>query len=265
MSFHERQALLAARHRGPRGQAPSVGVANETPGVRRRRWRSPGSSREWVRSLAGAVLLFAALRGFLVQVYGIQSGSMQPTLMVGDFVVVNRTVFGAPLPFTPRTLPPFRDPHAGEVVVYRPAGYDPPRDHIKRIIGVPGDTVEMVAGRVYRNGRELHEPYAVRTDAEDLPLPREGPYNFQWQREALTHGVHARPYAPTRDQWGPLVVPAGRYLMLGDYRNGSVDSRHTGFVPRNEILGKVLVVHWSAGAPHKGGSRVRWGRIGTWP
>lgn len=219
----------------------------------------PGA-REWVRAVAWAVLLFAVLRGLVVQVYGIQSGSMQPTLAVGDYVVVNNTIFGAGLPFTSRKLPALRQPRIGDVVVYRPAGYVPARDHIKRIIGEPGDTVQMVGGVVYRNGTKLDEPYARRTDAPDVPLPAEGPYNFQWQRAALAGAAGPVGYAPTRDGWGSLVVPGGHYLMLGDDRNGSVDSRHTGFVPRGEIRGKVLAVHWSSGP---GG--VRWNRIGTRP
>lgn len=268
MSLKEGQALIDAPEtvHTAGADAPSAGGTNEAPAAPRRRWRLRGRVGEWAGSLAGAILLFAVLRGLVVQVYGIQSGSMQPTLQGGDFVVVNHTLFGAPLPFTARTLPALREPRAGDVVVYRPAGYDPPRDQIKRIIGAPGDTVQMVGGRVYRNGRPLDEPYAERTDAEDVPLPAEGPYNFHWQREALTQAARGGEYAPTRDNWGPLVVKTGTYLMLGDQRNGSVDSRHTGFVPRSEIRGKVLLVHWSYGPGGEGSaSGVRWNRIGTRP
>lgn len=268
MSWNEDQALIDAPeavHTAGADPASRSGT-NEAPAAPRRRWRSRGHVGEWAGSLAGAILLFAVLRGLVVQVYGIQSGSMQPTLQGGDFVVVNHTLFGAPLPFTARTLPALREPRVGDVVVYRPAGYDPPRDQIKRIIGAPGDTVQMVAGRVYRNGHPLDEPYVERTDAEDVPLPAEGPYNFHWQRGALTQAARGAEYAPTRDNWGPLVVTTGTYLMLGDQRNGSVDSRHTGFVPRGEIQGKVLLVHWSYGPRGEGNaSGVRWNRIGTRP
>jgi signal peptidase I len=242
------QAAQPDRGIGARVEAPPAGEK-----------RRPGVG-EWLRAVGWAVLLFAVLRGLVVQVYGIQSGSMQPTLMVGDYVVVNNTVFGADLPFTSRRLPALRQPRAGDVVVYRPAGYQPARDHIKRIIGAPGDTVQMVGGVVYRNGARLDEPYARHTDTPDVPLPADGPYNFQWQRAALPRAAGLAAYAPTRDGWGPLVVPEGRYLMLGDDRNGSVDSRHTGFVPRGEIRGKVLAVHWSSGP-----RGVRWSRIGMRP
>lgn len=216
--------------------------------------------REWVKSLVGAALLFAFLRGLVVQVYGIQSGSMQPTLLVGDYVIVNNTLFGAGLPFTSRTLPGLRAPRAGDVVVYRPAGYHPARDHIKRIIGGPGDTVQMLRGVVYRNGAHLREPYAKPADAEDMPLPPRGPHNFQWQLGAMPRSAERENYAPTRDNWGPLVVPGGHYLLLGDDRGHSIDTRHTGFVPRSEIRGKVLAVHWSSGV-----RGVRWSRIGNRP
>jgi signal peptidase I len=218
------------------------------------------SRREWMQTLAGAVLLFAFLRGLVVQVYGIQSGSMQPTLLAGDYVIVNNTLFGAAIPFTARRLPEMRAPRGGDVVVYRPAGYVPARDHIKRIIGAPGDTVGMLNGVVYRNGARLREPYAKPADAEDMPLPKGGPYNFQWQLGAMPRSADRENYAPTRDNWGPLVVPRGHYLLLGDDRGHSIDTRHTGFVPRAEIRGKVLAVHWSSGV-----RGVRWSRIGNRP
>jgi signal peptidase I len=208
--------------------------------------------------VAGAVLLFAFLRGLVVQVYGIQSGSMQPTLLAGDYVIVNNTLFGAAIPFMARRLPEVRPPRAGDVVVYRPAGYVPVRDHIKRIIGAPGDTVGMLHGVVYRNGARLREPYAKPADAVDVPLPPRGPYDFQWQLDAMPRSADRDNYAPTRDNWGPLVVPRGHYLLLGDDRGHSIDTRHTGFVPRSEIRGKVLAVHWSSGV-----RGVRWSRIGN--
>lgn len=243
---------------------PAAGAG--LPAIYAEDWTAPArrstrsSRREWVQAVVGAVLLFAFLRGLLVQVYGIQSGSMQPTLLAGDYVIVNNTLFGADLPFTSRTLPALRAPRTGDVVVYRPAGYVPARDHIKRIIGTPGDTVRMLRGVVYRNGTRLREPYAKPAAAEDVPLPALGPYNFQWQLGAMPRSADRANYAPTRDSWGPLVVPGGHYLLLGDDRGHSIDTRHTGFVPRSEIRGKVLAVHWSAGV-----RGVRWGRIGTRP
>ena len=243
----------------PAGEASSPAIHTEDGTAPARRGRRL-SRREWVKTVAGAVLLFAFLRGLVVQVYGIQSGSMQPTLLAGDYVIVNNTLFGADLPFTSRTLPALREPRAGAVVVDRPAGYDPVRDHIKRIIGGPGDTVQMLRGVVYRNGTRLRERYATPADAEDMPLPARGPYNFQWQLGAMTRSTDGESYAPTRDNWGPLVVPGGHYLMLGDDRGHSIDTRHTGFVPRSEIRGKVLAVHWSSGV-----RGVRWSRIGNRP
>jgi signal peptidase I len=247
----------------PPNAAPSLagGPAEASTDLDRSGARKPGW-RDWTQAIGAAVLLFAVLRGLVVQVYGIQSGSMQPTLAAGDYVVVNNTLFGATLPFSAK-LPALREPRVGDVVVYRPAGYVPSRDFIKRIVGGPGDTVQMANGVVTRNGARVAEPFAQRSDAPNLPLPAEGPYNFQWQLDALPRTTARTAYAPSRDNWGPLLVPPAMYLMLGDDRNGSIDSRHTGFVPRGEVRGKVLAVHWSSRPRPDGGLPViQWSRIG---
>lgn len=208
---------------------------------------------EWLRASVIAAALLVFLRLFVVQVYGVTTGSMEGTLRPGDYVLASNTLFGAPIPFTGLRLPALRSPRHGDVVVFRPAGYDPPANLIKRVIGEPGDTILMAGRVVYRNGRRLGEPYVDPAYTPDEPMLESGPYNFAWHRAVLPAGASPDTYRPTRDDWGPLVVPPGHYLLLGDNRDESIDSRYTGFVPRSEIRGKVLAIHYSAAG---------WGRIG---
>jgi signal peptidase I len=221
-------------------------------------------SREIFLSVLGALLLWVLVRSFMVQVYGITTGSMAGTLIPGDYVVTSNAAFGPTIPFTRMRLPALRDPRHGEVVVYRPAGYEPAVDVIKRVIGVPGDTIEMRRRAVYRNGRLLAEPYVDSAYTPDRPMAETGPHNFAWHRLALPPGMSAGGYRPTRDSWGPLVVPPDHYLMLGDDRDESVDSRYTGFVPRSEIRGRVYLVHYSGEVGARGSfPDPRWARIGN--
>lgn len=217
---------------------------------------------------AGLTLALVMLvRTFLVQVYGITTPSMDPTLRPGDFVITSRAPFGAPIPGTPWTTPRFRHPRRGEVVVYGEKPGDPPARIIKRVIGSPGDTVQMRGGRVIRNGLALHEPYASPVERDDEPLAFTGPYGVAWHLAALPAGAPADGYRPTRDSWGPLVVPPGHYLLLGDDRDGSRDSRVTGFVARGQIQGSVLAIYYSVRPGAEGPfprtlTAARWGRIG---
>lgn len=220
--------------------------------------------REIVLSLLGAAVLWVLMRSFVVQVYGITTGSMAGTLLPGDYVVTSNAAFGPWIPFTRTRLPALRDPRRGEVVVYRPAGYEPVVDVIKRVIGVPGDTIQMRDRVVYRNGRRIAEPYVDSVYTPDRAMNETGPQNFAWHRTARPAGLSPDGYRPTRDNWGPLVVPRGHYLMLGDDRDESVDSRYTGFVPRSEIRGKVHLIHYSGEVRgRRSFPRPRWGRIGS--
>lgn len=124
----------------------------------------------------------------------------------------------------------------------------------------------MVDGLVLRNGIALHEPYASPIARDDEPLDFDGPYGVAWHLAALPAGVPANAYRPTRDRWGPLVVPAGQYLLLGDDRDGSRDSRVTGFVSRGQIRGRVYAIYYSVapGRPRFAHAltAARWSRIG---
>lgn len=220
-----------------------------------------------MKSFGIAVLLFLVIRTFLIQAFTIPSGSMENTLRIGDYLMANNAIFGAYLPFTEIRVPPIREPEFGDVVVFRPTYNDPIIDVVKRVIGEPGDTIGMTDRVVYRNGAPLDEPYVEPNYQPDQPMQRYGADGYQWHFEALAPGVDPRTYAPTRDNWGPLVVPPGHFMLLGDNRDQSLDSRFMGFIPREVIRGKALFIYYSidpfVNRPFpRFLTAVRWDRIG---
>jgi signal peptidase I len=221
---------------------------------------------EWVRSLAIAVVLVFIIRTFLIQAFTIPSGSMEDTLLVGDYLMANNAIYGATIPLTRVRIPAFREPKHGDVVVFRPEYNQPVIDVVKRVIGEPGDTIQMRDRVVWRNGRALEEPYVEGNYLPDEPLQRFGPAGYDWHLQHLA-GADAQTYAPSRDDWGPLVVPAGNFLLLGDNRDQSLDSRYMGFVPREVVKGKAMFIYFSydrySDRPFpRFLTAARWGRIG---
>jgi len=235
---------------------------------------------EWAKSIGAALLLFLVIRTFLVQAYSIPSNSMEQTLLVGDYLMANNAIFGARLPLIDTPLPAIRDPHRGEIVVFRPTYNNPQEDVVKRVIGTPGDTLEGRGGTVYLNGKPLTEPYVQRVNTVDSdigfdasqggPPPEVIPdrYGAKNHLPLLVSTVDKRTYRPTRNNWGPLVVPAGHYWMMGDNRDESLDSRYMGPIPRDVVRGKPLFIYFSvdkdrdAPFPHFL-TAARWGRIGS--
>jgi signal peptidase I len=199
----------------------------------------------WIKSIAVALLVWFALSTFLIKAFRISSGSMERTLLVGDFLFVNKALYGAEVPLLGARTPAVREPRRGDVVVFR----SPIEDSIlvKRLIAIPGDTIAMVKGRVVRNGATLEEPYAQHGDpaATGDPVLSE----LAWQARHLAGGTPGT-YQPTVHDWGPLVVPRDSFFMLGDNRDGSRDSRFWGFVPRNNIQGSPLIVYYSYDPAH---------------
>jgi len=222
---------------------------------------------EWLKSGVIALVLFLVIRTFLVQAFTIPSGSMENTLRIGDYLMANNAIFGARVPLTDLRIPAFREPQHGDVVVFRPAYNDPIIDVVKRVIGEPGDTIRMVDRVVYRNGERLNEPYVEPVYRPDEPLPRFGPAGYGWHLEALPEGVDPEGYQPTRDSWGPLVVPEEHFLLLGDNRDESLDSRYMGFIPRDVIKGKAMFIYFSVDKELDRPfpqflTAARWGRVG---
>ncbi|HEX5715085.1 MAG TPA: signal peptidase I [Thermoanaerobaculia bacterium] len=217
---------------------------------------------EWTKAISTAILLFLVIRTFVVEAFKIPTGSMENTLLVGDFLLVNKAVYGAELPVTHTRLPAFKVPHRGDVVVFLPP-HDPHKNYVKRLVGVAGDTLEMRDKTLYRNGVPQDEPFVRHSDPlTDPPDPR-----MRWQLSFLVPGTFDwRTYRPTRDNWGPLVVPPGKYFALGDNRDDSEDSRYWGFLDTRAIKGRPILVYYSfkrdIAEPFSWITGVRWSRIG---
>jgi signal peptidase I len=218
---------------------------------------------QFLGRFAASVALFLVTRAFVVEMFKIPTPSMQGTLMVGDFLVVDKMIYGPKIPFTSLHVPAWRRPRDGDVMVFKW-----PRDtainFVKRVVGAPGDTLRMRDGALIRNGKVLREPYVVHS----APEPDYGADAFRWQRDYLVSSLHAtQSYWPSRNNWGPLIVPTGNYFVLGDNRDNSLDSRYWGFVPDSLVRGRTLVVYFSY-APDSSAatgwlSSIRWNRVGT--
>jgi len=200
-------------------------------------------AREYFESIVIAVIMALFIRTFVVQAFKIPTGSMEPNLLIGYHLLVNKFVF-APGSFE-RALLPTRDIRRGDIVVFK-YPEDPERDFIKRVIGLPGDIVELRDRRVYINGKPVDEPYA-----HYLPRPADA-------------SLHEATSEDVREVYGPVAVPADGYFMMGDNRDNSQDSRYWGFLPRDYVKGRALFIYWSF-APDESLSGVvlntRWGRL----
>lgn len=216
---------------------------------------------EWTKSIVVAIGLFFFLRAFLLQTFVITSGSMEDTLLVGDMLVVNRAAIGSRVPFTDLRIPGYSEPRRGDVIVF-----DPPHEEtlklVKRLVGLPGDTVAMVDGVFHLNGQPQDEPWVRDEQRPDEPHPW-----MVWQRDHLVDAANRVAYAPTRDDWGPLVVPEDRYFMLGDNRDSSFDSRYWGLLEGWRLEGRAVFIYYSYNKdsyrPFPWLREVRWGRVGN--
>ncbi|MBS1816403.1 MAG: signal peptidase I [Acidobacteria bacterium] len=183
--------------------------------------------REYFESIVIAVILALFIRTFVVQAFKIPTGSMENNLLIGDHLLVNKFVFGPSANGLERAVLPLGTITRGDVVVFK-YPEEPERDFIKRVIGLPGDTIELKQKKVYINGTPLDEPYV-----HFLEPPRTG------AAEAEITSLDVR------ERFGPVTVPANQYFVMGDNRDNSQDSRYWGFLPRDYVKGKALVIYWS--------------------
>lgn len=177
--------------------------------------------REYFEAICIAILLALFIRTFVVQAFKIPSGSMLPTLLIGDHLLVNKFIYGIRVPFTGKILVPINSPKQGDVIVFR-FPKDRSIDYIKRVIGTPGDTVEIKNKKVFINGEPINDPHAHISTPAVL-------------------NANASP----RDNFGPILVPEQRVFVMGDNRDNSYDSRFWGFVDQRDILGKAFILYWS--------------------
>jgi signal peptidase I len=226
----------------------------------KKKTKSPHGALEWVKSGVIGFLIFVVVRTFLIQTFTIVSGSMEGTLLVGDFLVLNKSAYGAMVPGTGVKLPGYDSPDRNDIIVFR--GHHEPIDLVKRLVGMPGDTLRMKQGRLYVGSRAIDEAYVQHTDpAGDGHAP-----GMEWQVSFLTDSAAALPYYATRDNWGPIVVPENRFFVLGDNRDESLDSRYWGFIERAQIKGRAVALYFSYNGREPGSipvfGRIRWNRIG---
>jgi len=201
---------------------------------------SASSPKEWAQSLLIAVILFLCIRVGVLQTFVITSGSMEETLLVGDFLVANRAAVGFRIPGTDIRIPGYSSISRGDVLVFDPP-HEPDLKLVKRLIGMPGDTVSMREAVLTINDQLQNEEYVKHVDpGTDYPHPW-----MSWQLEHLVDSVERVSYRPTRDNWGPLVIPPGRYFMLGDNRDSSLDSRYWGLLERWRFEARASVLYFS--------------------
>jgi len=199
---------------------------------------------EWAKSLLGALLIWLVLRTFVVESFRIDSGSMQNTLLVHDFLFVTMALYGAEVPLTHLRLPAIREPRRGDIVVFDPVEGDGDTPLVKRLVGLPGDTLAMTHGHLVLDGRPVAEPYVVHVDSQRSET-RE--MRARMRALQLPHfaGAAPRAYDPDVEDWGPIVVPAESLFVMGDNRDDSYDSRYWGFLPRANLRGSPLLIYYS--------------------
>ncbi len=260
--------------------------------------KKKGFFRDWADSILWAVVMAVIIRMLFIQAFKIPSGSMEDTLLIGDFLLVNKVEYPRSInglirdiPFIGNQIadgivsknpsswarkliiPGIRKPHRGDILVFR-APHDN-KDFIKRCIGVGGDTILIRDKRVFVNGEELFEPFTVRKDPHVLGLDptalaelQLAGYQRLWEeRRFLDLGQHVE-FMGMRDQFGPIVVPKGACFMMGDNRDNSNDSRYWGPMPDENVKGRALVIYWSWDTPGYDPAfmfwkKIRWGKLFT--
>ena len=187
--------------------------------------------REYGEALFVALLLALVIRTFVVQAFKIPSESMVKTLLVGDHLLASKFSYGIKIPFTHTYIYKGEDPVKGDIIIFEYPN-DPSVDYIKRIVGTPGDTIEVRNKQLFRNGEAVKESFIRFTEPDRIQ--------------------------PVRDNFGPVTVPADKYFVMGDNRDNSMDSRFWGFVDRSAIRAKAWRIYWSWG----GLGDIRWDRLG---
>jgi signal peptidase I len=195
--------------------------------------------REYFESLIVAVILALFVRTWVFQAFKIPTGSMEPNLLIGDHLIVNKMIFAPAVTGLERALMPSRDVRRGDVVVFK-YPQEPERDYIKRVIGLPGERLELRAKKIYINDQPIDEPYVHLLQPASADGAGRG---------------------DLREAYGPVTVPAGQYFMMGDNRDNSQDSRYWGFLPASYVKGRALFIYFSLEEDASFLSGIRWKRM----
>jgi len=181
--------------------------------------RKMGIVQEYAESIIVAIIIALFIRAFIVQAFKIPSGSMEPTLLIGDHLLVNKFEYGVHIPFTEVKVFDYHKPQRGDIIVFT-YPVDQSKDFIKRVIGLPGDSIEIRKKKIYINHKLFTAPYGTYSDPDTVTqVPR--------------------------DNFGPVVVPENHVFVMGDNRDRSYDSRFWGFVDYGKIKGKAWIIYWS--------------------
>ena len=194
-----------------------------------------GALRENIEAILVAIVIALFIRTFVVQAFKIPSGSMKQTLQIGDHILVNKFIYGVRIPYVRKSIIPLKKPQRGDIIVFK-YPVDPHKDFIKRVIGIPGDKIEIRNKKLYVNQEQVNDDYGVYTDSRIL-------------------SANVLP----RDNFGPVTVPEQSLFVMGDNRDESFDSRFWGFVDYKALNGKAFIIYWSWDKENFG---VRWDRLG---
>lgn len=197
--------------------------------------KKKGALRENIEAIVVAVILALFIRTFVVQAFKIPSGSMKETLLIGDHILVNKFIYGVKAPFIQKTIIPINNPQREDIIVFE-FPEDPSKDFIKRVIGIPGDVIEIRNKKLFVNGSAVKDSHGIHKD----------PKMFSARQQP-------------RDNLGPITVPPGKLFVMGDNRDFSYDSRFWGFVDLVAVKGKAFIIYWSWDKENFG---VRWSRLG---
>lgn len=194
--------------------------------------------KEYVEPIIMAILIALFIRAFIIQAFKIPSSSMEPTLLVGDHILVNKFIYGIRIPLIEKKFLQFKEPKRGDIIVFI-YPRDRSKDFIKRVIGTEGEKVEIIQNKLYINDKLIEDP---------------------WGRYEKPEGIR---FLPSMDHYGPYIVPKNSLFVLGDNRDNSQDSRFWGFVNLNDVKGKAFIIYfsWDRYANHLF-NKVRWVRLG---
>jgi signal peptidase I len=192
--------------------------------------------QEYAEAIIIAILIALFIKAFIIQAFKIPSGSMIPTLQIGDHILVNKFIYGIKVPFLRNTLVDIKEPERGDIIVFIYPD-DRSKDFIKRVVGIGGDQIEIRNKKIFLNGLPFNDGHGVYSD--DFIIPGS---------------------IQPRDNFGPVTVPKDSYFVMGDNRDQSADSRYWGFVPSKDVLGKAFIIYWSWDSEN---TNVRWKRLGT--
>jgi signal peptidase I len=204
--------------------------------IKNKKDKTKSKIQEYIEAIIIAIMIALVVRTFIIQAYKIPSGSMKPTLLIGDHILVNKFIYGIKIPYFRKIIFPVTDPRRGDIIVFIYPN-DRSKDFIKRVIGLGGEKIEIKNKIIFINGKEYTDAIGVYSDKVIYPAAMQ-----------------------PRDNFGPVTVPEGSLFVMGDNRDESMDSRFWGFVDLKDVEGKAFIIYWSWNHEDQ---NLRWKRLGS--